>query len=167
MLKTDRLVLRAARWGDLDALFAVYSDPRSMRYWSTPPHDDRTITQANLGQQIAAAASKLSYFVIEKDGEVIGNAGLYRGNEVGFILSPACWRQGILSEAMGVLIPYLFETTGLAMLTADVDPRNEASVRLLTSLGFVETHRAENTFCIGGEWSDSVYFALPRPADPS
>lgn len=58
----------------------------------------------------------------------------------------------------------LFAVTDHTRLTADADPRNEASVGLLKSLGFEETHRAERTFCINGEWSDSVYFALQRPS---
>jgi ribosomal-protein-alanine N-acetyltransferase len=32
MLKTDRMILRAPRAADLDAMFATYSDPRAMRY---------------------------------------------------------------------------------------------------------------------------------------
>ena len=67
---------------------------------------------------------------------------------------------------MPAIIPYLFESTDLPVLTADVDPRNEASVALLKALGFDETHREKNTFCIEGEWSDSIYFALPRPGEP-
>ena len=49
-------------------------------------------------------------------------------------------------------------------LTADVDPRNAASLRVLGKLGFVETGRAERTFLLGDEWCDSVYLALPRPS---
>ena len=47
-------------------------------------------------------------------------------------------------------------------LTADVDPDNAASIGLLKSLGFRETHRAERTMQIRGQWCDSVYFALRR-----
>jgi len=35
---------------------------------------------------------------------------------------------------------------------------------LLTRLGFRITGYARDTFKIGDEWSDSIYFALPRPA---
>ena len=102
-------------------------------------------------------------FVIEKAGGVIGTAGMSAGNEVGFLLRPDHWRQGIVTEAMQAIIPYLFAQTDVCQLTADVDPRNAASVGLLRSLGFYETHRAERTYDIAGEWSDSVYFALDRP----
>ena len=166
MIKTDRLTLRAAHSDDLADLHAIYGDRRAMRYWSTPPHEGKSTTKGVLDRQIRAAGQALTYFVIEMDGRVIGNAGNYRGTEVGFILHPDYWRQGIIKEAMQAIIPYLFETTDLPVLTADVDPRNEASVGLLKALGFDETHRAKNTFCIEGEWSDSVYFALQRPDEP-
>ena len=45
-------------------------------------------------------------------------------------------------------------------LRADVDPRNEPSLRLLTLHGFVETGRAARTWHIAGEWCDSVYLEL-------
>ncbi|PXW70637.1 ribosomal-protein-alanine N-acetyltransferase [Loktanella sp. PT4BL] len=163
-LVTKRLVLRAARQGDLMDLHAIFSDPRAMRYWSTLPHDSPARTQENLDRLIAHADGLLTYFVIEKDGRVIGTAGMHQADEVGFILHPEYWRQGIISEAMGAIIPHLFAVTDHAQLTADADPRNSASVGILKSLGFKETHRAERTYCINGEWSDSVYFALQRPS---
>ena len=135
-----------------------------MKYWSTPPHRSREETEAHLRKMIAAAERSLTYFVIEGGGRAIGAAGMHKWGEVGFLLHADYWRKGIVTEAMSAIIPYLFETTDLDTLTADADPNNTASVGLLTSLGFVETHRAQNTFCIGGVWSDSVYFALQRPS---
>lgn len=164
ILTTERLILRAPRQDDLMDLYAAYSDPRAMRYWSTPPHPNPARTQDSLDRMVDQSREKLTYFVIEMDGRAIGTAGMHQGNEIGFILHPDYWRQGIVTEALGAIIPYLFETTDHAQLTADADPRNDASVSLLRSLGFVETGRAEKTFCINGEWSDSVYFALPRHA---
>jgi RimJ/RimL family protein N-acetyltransferase len=43
-----------------------------------------------------------------------------------------------------------------------VDPRNAASIALLTRLGFRETGRAERTLLWRDEWCDSTYFALSR-----
>ena len=163
MLKTKRLILRGARPGDLMDLHAIFSDPRAMRYWSTPPHKTPGKTQENLDRLIANSRERVTYFVIDMDGRAIGTAGMHRADEVGFLLHPDHWRTGIVTEAMNAIIPYLFAVTDHKKLTAEADPRNAASVALLQSLGFRETHRAERTFCINGEWSDSVYFALPRP----
>jgi RimJ/RimL family protein N-acetyltransferase len=46
------------------------------------------------------------------------------------------------------------------VLTADVDPRNAASIKLLERCGFIETHRAAGTWQVGDELCDSVYFRL-------
>ena len=35
-LRTDRLLLRPLCEADAPSLFAIFSDPRVMRYWSTP-----------------------------------------------------------------------------------------------------------------------------------
>ena len=162
-LHTKRLILRGARQYDLLDLYAVFSNPRAMAYCSTAPHDSPACTQQNLDRLIASGQENPTYFVIEMNGRVIGTAGMHQSDEVGFLLHPDFWRQGIITEAMQAIIPYLFEVTSHSQLTADADPKNSASVGLLKSLGFHETHRAENTFCIEGVWSDSVYFALPRP----
>ena len=161
-LHTKRLILRAAKPSDLNDLFALYSDPKTMAFWSTAPHADPSVTQKTLDYQIAAAARQLTYFVIAKDGRVIGNAGLHARDEIGFLLRADFWRQGIMKEALEAIISYLFENTPHQQLTADADPLNTASVGILKSIGFSETHRAKDTFCIEGVWSDSVYFALTR-----
>ena len=133
-----------------------------MKYWSTAPHETPGRTQENLDRLIAAAKVRLVNFVIEMDGRAIGTAGMHKENEIGFLLHPDYWRQGILTEAMAAIIPYIFATTDVTELTADADPRNAASVGLLKSLGFHETGRAENTYCINDVWVHSVYFALQR-----
>ena len=163
ILTTKRLRLRGPAPDDLDKMFAVYSNPDAMRYWSTPPHESREVTQDLLNRRIARWKQSQVNFQIEMAGQYIGNAGNFRDKEIGFIIHPNYWRQGILSEAMGAIIPHLWDMTDHEQLTADADPKNAASCGLLRSLGFGETHRANNTFYINGISSDSVYFALPRP----
>jgi RimJ/RimL family protein N-acetyltransferase len=47
-------------------------------------------------------------------------------------------------------------------VTADVDPANVASIRLLGRLGFEQTGAASRTWLVGGVWMDSLYFGLGR-----
>jgi RimJ/RimL family protein N-acetyltransferase len=103
-------------------------------------------------------------FVVEHDGVAIGKAGCWRLPEIGFILHPDQWGRGLAREALSALIPRLFARFPIAAITADVDPRNLASLKLLEGLGFEVTGRAANTWRIGDEWCDSLYLALPRPS---
>ena len=162
VLQTSRLVLRPAQADDEDAFFAIMSDPRAMRHWSTLPHDSIDVTRDWMRPMFDAPGQGFE-LVITLNGAVIGKAGGYCLPEVGFILHPDHWGRGYLTEAMQAIIPALFACSDVAALTADVDPLNPGSLRVLEKLGFRETHRAERTFNIGGVWADSVYLALPRP----
>ena len=99
-LETSRLVLRTARPGDLDALHAIYSDPEAMRYWAEPPHPSAERTQGLLNRMIAGSDPVTRYFVLTRDGKVIGTAGNHHGTEVGFMLARSCWGQGLMREAI-------------------------------------------------------------------
>lgn len=160
VLSTRRLTLRPASPTDLQDLHAILSDPRATRYWSTPPHRSLDQTRDWLDAMMAIRREEGLDFVIEKDGRVIGKAGCYRYPEIGFILHPDWWGQGLAHETLATVIPHLFRAGFADAITADVDPRNAGSMRLLTSLGFIETGRAQHTARIGGEWWDSVYFRL-------
>jgi RimJ/RimL family protein N-acetyltransferase len=163
MIRTERLVLRKAREDDLAALHAIMSDPQAMRFWSTPPHPDLATTQAWLAGMIAIPPDTGDDFIVELDGRLIGKLGAWRWPEVGFLLSRDHWGKGYASEALTAFIGHAF--AGRAdHLTADVDPRNRASLALLARTGFRETHRAARTWLVGEEWCDSVYLALQRPA---
>lgn len=158
---TARLKLRSARPDDLDAMHAVLSDPRATRWWSTPPHDTLEQTAAWLDGMIANGPDNPD-FVIERDGVVIGKAGFWRLPEVGYILHPDHWRQGLAGEAVAAAIDHVFGTRDIDDLIADVDPDNAASIRLLERLGFAKTGFAERTWNIGGEWKNSLYYGLSR-----
>jgi len=160
---TPRLRLRRAQAGDLEALHAVFSHPVAMRYWSRPPHTELGQTRDFLDNMIGAPEDASDDFVVEYQGLAIGKAGCWRLPEVGYILHPDHWGKGLATEALSAVIRHIFATRAVAAITADVDPRNEGSLRLLARLGFVETHRAERTWLVGEEWCDSVYLALTRP----
>ncbi len=165
-ITTPRLRLRRARPEDATDLYAVFSDPRAMRYWSTPPHAELGETERWLGSMVGADPTGSDDFIVELDGRAIGKAGAWRLPEIGFILHPDAWGRGLAHEALSAVVGHLFATRPLDALTADVDPRNAPSLRLLARLGFVETGRAERTWRVGEDWCDSVYRTLPRPASP-
>jgi RimJ/RimL family protein N-acetyltransferase len=160
---TARLRLRRARAEDVGAIHAILSDPRAVRYWSSLPFTDIEQSRAWLAGMIEAPADEADDYVVERAGRVIGKAGCWRLPEIGYILHPDHWGQGRAREALSALIPALFARHELDALTADVDPRNAASLRLLARLGFQETGRAARTIQVGEAWQHSVYLALRRP----
>ncbi len=149
---------------DLDDMHAVLSHKQAMRYWSSLPHRELAETREWLANMIAADPAISDDYVVECEGRVVGKTGCYRLPEIGYILHPDLWGRGLATEALSAVILRLFERHPIPSLRADIDPRNTASIKLLTKLGFVESGRASRTWHIGDEWCDSVYFNLPRPA---
>jgi [ribosomal protein S5]-alanine N-acetyltransferase len=161
-IHTPRLRLRRAEMDDLEAIHRVLSDPRAMRYWSTPPH--LTIEQSRdwLASMVNVPPDENADFVVEHKGIVIGKAGCWRMPEIGFILHPDYWGRGLAREAVGAVVDHVFAYFDVPTIIADVDPRNRASLALLDRLGFVETHRAARTIQVGGKWCGSIYLAFSR-----
>ncbi len=157
---TARLRLRPALESDLAAMHAIMSDPQAMRYWSSPPHPDLQTTAEWLASMIAGPSG--GDFIIALEGRCIGKLGCWRWPEVGYLLSPDCWGKGYATEALTAFITFAF--AGFTdHLTADVDPRNKASLDLLARAGFQVTGYGEKTWHVADEWCDSVYLRLDRP----
>jgi len=162
-IRTARLTLRRARIEDLHAIHAVLGSPEATRFWSTPPHASLEESRIWLQSMIDSPPDQSDDYVVEYEGRVIGKAGFYRLPEIGFILHPDFWGRGLAREALEAVIARVFSSSPVEALTADVDPRNAASLALLKGLGFVETGRAKGTWQLGDELCDSVYLALRRP----
>ena len=163
-LRTDRLVLRRARTGDLEAIHAVLSDERAMRYWSNGPHAELAETERWLDSMITSPAEVSDDFVVTLGGEAIGKMGAWRLPEFGFILRSDHWGRGYATEAMRAFLDHMFRTRGIDFLIADTDPRNAGALRLLANHGFVETGRASGTWDTHIGLCDSVYLRLDRKA---
>mgnify|MGYP001605076826 CR=1 FL=1 len=136
-----------------------------MRYWSSPPHSVFAQTKGWIADMVGAGQSVSEDFIVEIDGRLAGKVGAYRLPEFGYILHPDFWGCGIATEAVRAFLGHIWRTRpDIAVLTTDIDPRNNASVRLVEKLGFRETGRAERTFETHIGWCDSVYLAIDRAA---
>jgi [ribosomal protein S5]-alanine N-acetyltransferase len=175
ILCTDRLVLRPLRQADAAALFAIFSDPKVMRFWSTPPWTDLSIALALIERdQAELPVGEHLRLGIERveDGLLIGTCSLFkfdwpnRRAEVGYALGSAAWGRGYMHEALLALLDYAFTGLSLNRVEADVDPRNAASMQCLTRLGFQQEGLLHERWIVDGEVSDSALFGLLRAAWP-
>lgn len=158
-IHTQRLILRRARADDAAAMHGIMSDPVAMRFWSTPPHAEMADTDRWMASMIEADPEASDDYIVTLGGRLIGKLGAWRLPEIGFLLDPAVWGQGYALEALTAFIDHR-RAAGSAELTADVDPRNASSLRLLRRAGFVETGRATGSWQVGDELCDSIYLRL-------
>ena len=101
-----------------------------------------------------------------EDDAVVGTCTLawldwtHRRAELGYALGSPHWRRGYMIEALPVLIDHAFGELGLRRLEADVDPRNEPSLRLLDKLGFEREGYLRERYDVNGELQDTVMLGL-------
>lgn len=137
----------------------IMTNPVAMRYWSTPPHQSFDETERWIASMVEDDPADRDDFIVTLDGDLIGKLGAWRLPEFGFLIDPGHWGKGYASEALAAFIERR-QKLGSTELTADVDPRNVSSIKLLTRHGFVETGRGTGTWQVGDELCDSVYFRL-------
>ena len=167
-LRTERLVLRPLKESDVDALFAIHSDPEVMRYWSTPAWTDSAPAQAMIDRDLAQTSKdhlRLG-IAVAQSGALVGSCALFginavcRRAEVGYALGSAAWGQGYMHEALVALIDYGFGTLNLNRIEADIDPRNTGSAKTLERLGFLKEGYLRERWIVGDEISDTALYGL-------
>ena len=170
-LTSERLALRMLRAEDAGMVYGVFRDADVMRYWSSPPMKDAAEAQ-ELIRQIHDSFDARTLFqwgiAWRPTDEILGTCTLFRIDlthrrcEIGFAIGKQHWGQGIASEAVVRLIRFAFEELDLYRIEADVDPRNERSLRLLERHGFQREGLLRERYRVGGEIQDTVFLGLLR-----
>jgi ribosomal-protein-alanine N-acetyltransferase len=172
VLETDRLVLRQITLDDAEALFQIYSDPQVMRYWGSAPLQSIDEARRKIEGINAAWRAKegIRWGIIRKGSDrLIGSGGHWRlikkhfRSEIGYELMTDYWGQGIMTEALGAILRFGFETLGLHSVEAQIDPQNLASRKVLEKLGFLQEGYLRENYCFDGTFTDTALFSLLRP----
>ena len=170
LLQGERLQLRAYRDNDADALYALYSDPAVMRYWSFSPWTERSQVDDYLRRDRDYLGDGMLAWAIARreDDVLIGTVtvlGINRAQgraDVGYALSASQWGKGLAHEAVRLALMYAFDDLQLRRIEADVDPRNAGSCRLLERLGFTREGLLRERWKVDGELQDSAIYGLLR-----
>jgi ribosomal-protein-alanine N-acetyltransferase len=171
-LDTRDLHLRPSNKQDAEAMFAMLSDPESMKYWSDPPITDikEAIVVLDKDLESDAQGNSMCWAVTLKgEDEMIGKCILFqfsptnRRAEIGYILNHNYWRQGLMQQALEAVINFAFNTLKLHRIEADVDTENAGSLRLLEKLGFEREGLFRDRWYVYDEWQDSVMLGLVNP----
>ena len=169
-LESPRLRLRPYRQDDARAVYALYSDPVVTRYWSFPAWTRREQANEYLAARMALETPAVyAWALAERECDrLIGTttlfslSGPHKRAEIGYSLLPARQGQGLATEALRTVLEHAFGPLGLERIEADVDPRNEASWRLLEKLGFRREGLLRNRWRVDGEVCDSYLYGLLR-----
>lgn len=168
-IRTERLLLREMRAGDLEALYALYSDPIYQRY------EGELLSQESVSEKLerylgwAGAEPRTRYiFAITTPPEdkLIGRISLSEINaairewEIGWGIAPACWRMGYATEAARALLGFAFHELRVHRVTAFCHADNRASARVMEKIEMQNEGRLRQVRWIGGKWWDELVYAI-------
>jgi ribosomal-protein-alanine N-acetyltransferase len=176
-LKGSRVLLRLPQMGDYEPWYNLRRASRDF----LKPFEPRW-TEADLGRRVFATrvkrareeaeeGSDYSFFIFLADGSDTLVGGVTLSNirrraaqfvNLGYWMGQSYAGRGLMSEAVGVCLPFVFDTLELHRIHAAFLPGNMASRRVLEKNGFVEEGFAKGYLQINGRWEDHVLFGLTR-----
>jgi ribosomal-protein-alanine N-acetyltransferase len=170
-LQTERLVVRTPAAGDAAAIARYYDENREHLAGSRPRVGEEFFTESFWSAQVEAseaefrAGRSVRLFVFPRDdgARVIGNINFTQvirspahSCVLGYGLDRAHVGRGLMSEAVGAAVEYMFREQRMHRVNANYVPRNERSGRLLRRLGFVVEGYARDLLLLDGRWEDHI-----------
>lgn len=142
-LESGRLKLRRFREDDARAMFENWcSDPRVAASVTWEPHPDALFTARLLGTWVKGYERPQEYhWGIEMGGELIGDIAAITHNErqmsteIGYCLSYDYWNRGIMTEALKLVMRFLFAEVGFNRIVLRHLVSNAASGRVMQKAG--------------------------------
>ena len=176
VMECERILLRPINADDADDLYEIFSDRQVMKYYDRMPLKSRDEADGLTEMFIDCMKDKsmLRWGIEEKSsGKLIGTCGFFciseqnKKAEVGYELRRDRWGNGIMSEALGAIMQFIFTKTDINRVEAFVEIPNVTSMQLLDKLGFVnegtlrQYERCRNELIDVTNWSclrtDGIY----------
>lgn len=105
------------------------------------------------------------FLAIDVKGEAVGGIGIHplddvkrRSAEIGYWLSESLLGKGIMTDAVGSLVPFAFERYDIVRLQAGVFSSNPASMRVLEKCGFTREAVHRDAITKNGALLDEVMY---------
>ena len=147
-IETERLILRRFEPSDAPAMFANWaSDDEVTKFLTWPTHADVSVTEGILGQWVPQYEKDDYYnwaIVLKEHGsQPIGNINVAHWSEdreapeIGYCMGRRWWHQGIMSEALGAVLDFLFDQVGVERIVALHDTNNPHSGGVMRKCGMV------------------------------
>jgi ribosomal-protein-alanine N-acetyltransferase len=105
------------------------------------------------------------YFIETKDGEKIGYMAHFVSKSrraIGYALLPKHRFKGYGTEAVQLIVDYLFLVKDIVALQAETHPENKASQGVLIKAGFQKEGIIRKSFFSRGVWRDTALYSILR-----
>ncbi len=171
MITTKRLKLVPIGLEHSEDLFELWSDFEAIKYTYSKVANtyEECNKKINFFMEKNCEDETVKNFTILYNDKAIGICGFptvdFQKGEHGFYyqFNKKNWGKGFGYEAAEALLHYVATNTNATCICAEAVPANPASVSILRSLGFKETHIEKNGFTRNEMELDLIHFKLLNP----
>lgn len=172
-IETKRLILRRFEVSDAQAMFDNWaSDDEVTKYLTWPTHSDVSVTEQLLELWVSQYTQDDFYnwaIVLKENGsEPIGNISVVHwagDGEIpigGYCMGRRWWHQGIMTEAWGAVIDFLFGQVGVKRIESYHDPRNPHSGDVMRKCGMKFEGIRKKSEWINQGVVDTAHYSIER-----
>jgi len=129
----------------------------------------RQMSKTEAEKMLESPNERKPFIIEKKDGNKIGFITHFcvlhiagRQLEIGYSLVPNERGKGYCSEAVKIMVDYLFLSKDTGRIQAQTDPRNIASQKVLEKVGFKKEGTLRRNFFMRGEWRDAYIYSILR-----
>ena len=152
---------------DGPALHAIFGDEESCRYMTRPamPNVEATIAMMT---EWAGDEHDINWVIAETpDGPALGRVSIYshgKNNvwEAACMIAPAARGKNLAARALARALDEAFTRLNARRIMADIDPDNDASIRVFEKLGFTLEGRLRQSAFKDGRLIDQLVYARIR-----
>jgi RimJ/RimL family protein N-acetyltransferase len=161
LLEGRNVNLRVVEKEDLPSIADWLNNPEFFNYAPFPRR-----SKAELEKQYDSAPSDSKWFIVEKKNS--GKIGFVYHElmgsqlEIGYALLPHERGKGYGSEAITIIVDYLFLTKPIARIQATTDVRNEPSQRVLEKNEFKREGIIRKAGFVRDQWRDEYLYSILR-----
>ncbi|MDF2698636.1 MAG: GCN5-related N-acetyltransferase [Haloplasmataceae bacterium] len=171
ILKTQRLTLREISLSDVNDIFEYASKANVGPRAGWLPHvviqDTKSWVEHTLSEEFSDSNVGVFSIINNENNKMIGTIGLHRYDvknntvEIGYVLNPAYWGNGIMLEACIAIIKWCFESLNIYRLEVGHYEFNYQSRRVIEKSGFkLEGVSRQKIVLVNGERCDLYNYAI-------
>lgn len=157
----------------LDDMHEYSKNPLLYRHFEYEPQKSIEETKEYLRKLIKRSESENGHYwfiKLNETGKVIGSFGVIdidwrrKNAEIGYGLSPDYWGKGYFSEALNLVLDFLFNEQDFYRISAKTQHDNAPSIRSLENAGFKKEGVMRDFYLsYNGKRHDAVILAILKP----
>jgi RimJ/RimL family protein N-acetyltransferase len=178
-LETDRLVVEVPSESDAPSLYALVGgedrdEVTAGLIWEGPDEIQETLGYIREVRGKPFGDGGFHWAIHDKAGQLTGAPGTAIGmisarpseqpgrGDVGYWLGKPYWGQGVMSEALAVVLDLSFEELDHEKMEAEIFTTNDRSMRLVEGLGMQREGTLRSSRFKRGRWVDSHIYGILR-----